>query len=113
VPRALNEAIARLAHDGGVQIVNVSAYRMQSSSPAITLAVSDPASFLKHRLDPIVRATSPYEEAYIRVVDASGGAVLEWYKTGAGGALYVRPGLEGCSPIGAQGWGNIPSCPAR
>lgn len=96
-----------------MQIVNVSAYRTPSVSPAITVAVSDPASFLKDGLDAIVRATYPYPAAYIRVVDASGGRVLEWYKTGGGGALSVRPDLEGCSPIADHGLGNPPPCPAH
>jgi hypothetical protein len=112
-PKRITRAVALAAHNGGVQLVDVTTYRMPSRSPAITLAVSEPASFLRHGLDPIVRATVPYNEAYIRIVDAAGGRILEWYKTGTGGALYVRPGLEGCSPIMAYGWGHVAQCPAR
>jgi hypothetical protein len=110
-PNRLDQAISRSARHGGVQLVTVSTYRTPSLSPAITLAVSEPASFLKHRLKPIVLATRPYSAAYIRILDPSGRRVLEWYKTGSGGALYAHPGLEGCSPIMAYGWTNIPSCP--
>jgi hypothetical protein len=106
-------AIRRSARDGGVQVVNITTYRTPALSPAITLAVFEPAAFLKHRLDPIVQATSPYSAAYVRIVDAAGGRVLEWYKTGSGGALSVRPGLQGCSPISNQGLGNDPPCPAH
>jgi hypothetical protein len=112
-PRAVSQAIAMATRQGGVELVGVSTYGAPSLAPAITLAVSEPASFLRHRLEPIVRATRPYQAAYIRVVDASGERVLEWYKTGSGGALSVRPGLQGCSPLLAVGLADPPPCPAH
>src|SRR6266511_3269136 len=52
---------------------------LQTLAPAITLAASEPASFLKHHLDSVVRATRADEAAYIRIVEGSGGRILAWY----------------------------------
>jgi hypothetical protein len=40
--------------------------------------------------------------------------VLEWSLAGNGGSVYVKPGLESCSPVVALGWPwNLPPCPSK
>jgi hypothetical protein len=106
----LRRLLRERALASGAQIVSLRVFT--PSSPALTIAVADPARYLKHSLRPVV-AVIGARPAYLRIVDAHGKPVLEWYQTGTHGALSVRPGLEGCSPIVAVGWWHVPPCPAR
>ena len=88
---------------------------------ALTVQVDDPATFLAHRLGPMLGRwwTSPrLEGGYLIVEDAVGRVLLEKYvsrRIQAGGSR-IRPDLAGCDPT-AHIWGNPnveppPSCPA-
>jgi hypothetical protein len=68
---------------------------------AATLAVSDPAAFLKHRLQGFLDRTllAHRENVYLRIVDSHGGRVLEWSVQGPSGTLWIRPDVFECSPI--------------
>jgi hypothetical protein len=84
---------------------------------AATLAVSDPASFLKHRLRGFLDRTlfAHRQNAYLRIVDGRGASVLEWSVTGPHGSLWIRPSLLRCSPIypiGVPAGANYPRCAA-
>src|SRR5207253_8023656 len=61
--------------------------RAVQGGAAATLAVSDPAPFLKHRLQRFLDRTlfAHRQNAYLRIVDDRGGRVLEWSVTGAHG----------------------------
>jgi hypothetical protein len=98
-----------------VQIVRLKIYSrtpLSGLAPALVLAVIKPAYYLRHRLRPILPLLA--SSAYLRIVDGRARRALEWYGTPNGGALYVRPGLEKCSPIVAFGWPiNLPPCPSK
>jgi hypothetical protein len=84
---------------------------------AATLAVSDPAAFLKHRLRGFLDRTlfAHRQNAYLRIVDDRGARVLEWSVTGPHGTLWIRPDVFECSPIQPMGvpYGKtFPRCPA-
>jgi hypothetical protein len=84
---------------------------------AATLAVSDPAAFLKHRLQGFLDRTlfAHRQNAYLRIVDEHGGRVLEWSVTGPHGTLWIRHDVFECSPIyplGVPYGAKYPRCPA-
>jgi hypothetical protein len=84
---------------------------------AATLAVSDPAAFLKHRLQRFLDRTrfAHRQNAYLRIVDGHGARVLEWSVEGPHGSLWIRPDVFECSPIQpiSVAYGTTyPRCPA-
>ena len=108
--------IKNIARVPGVEIVRLKIYKAPSAT-SLVLAVVRPAYFLRHQLKPIL--THLGDPVYVRVVDGKKRAVLEWYsavargKSPSGGSLYVRHGLEGCSPIVALGWFEVKPCPVK
>jgi hypothetical protein len=91
--------------------------RAGGGAAAVTLAVSDPAPFLKHRLQGFLDRTllAHRSDVYLRIVDADGGRVLEWSLQGPHGFLWIRPSLLRCSPIypiGVPYGAKYPPCPA-
>jgi hypothetical protein len=89
----------------------------ETGAASVTLAVSDPAPFLKHRLQRFLDRTllTHRQNAYLRIVDGRGARVLEWSVTGPHGTLWIRPPLLRCSPIypiGVPAGAKYPRCPA-
>ena len=83
----------------------------------MTLAVSDPASFLKHRLQRFLDRTrlAHRQDAYLRIVDGHGARVLEWSFKDTEGTLWIRHDVFECSPIQPMGvpfGAKYPRCPA-
>ena len=123
----LAESIRRAVRKPGVQIVSLRIYSTPtltpSLAPALLLTVARPAYFLRHQLKPVLPLLTARQGRlgayYLRIVDGQKKRVLEW--TGSSlrgskesqGSLYVRPGLEGCSPITALGWDLVPPCPSK
>jgi hypothetical protein len=103
------EALAALAEPVDV--------RAEPGAAWVTLAASDPASFLKHRLQRFLdRTRLPHREnVYLRIVDGHGAGVLEWSITGPHGSLWIRHDVFQCSPIQpiSVAYGTrYPRCPA-
>ena len=120
------ESIRRAAKGPGVQIVSLRIYSTPalapSLAPALVLAVARPAYFLRHQLKPVLphlTTRGNVNAYYLRIVDGQAKPVLEWTGSSLRGApysegsVYVRPGLEGCSPIVAIGWDRVPPCPSK
>jgi hypothetical protein len=106
--------VRREALAARAQLVDV---RAAPGAASVTLAVSDPASFLKHRLQRFLDRTllAHRQDVYLRIVDARGGRVLEWSVTGPHGTLWIRHDVFECSPIVAMGvpvGAKYPRCPA-
>jgi len=82
-------------------------------APDLVVATTEPARYLKHGLTRVTRILSPSNDLYLAVVGRQGKLVLEWTHAANSGSLYVRPGLEQCSPVVAFGWPrNLPTCPS-
>ena len=96
---------ARRAH---AHLIGLRFYRASSgkSAPAIVLAVSDPAGFLKYRLRGFLSRLHSlnglYGDDYVGVVDAEGTFVWENGRAHLpgtfAGSLWIRPDLDSCSP---------------
>jgi hypothetical protein len=91
--------------------------RAAPGAASVTLAASDPASFLKHRLQRFLDRTrlAHRQDVYLRIVDGHGSSVLEWSITGPHGMLWIRPDVLECSPIypiGVPAGAKYPRCPA-
>jgi hypothetical protein len=121
--RSLVSAFRRAAIRAGAQVVDVTADRPYGLAPSVTLRVSDPARFLKHRLWHLLkvfnRKRNRYEGSYIGIVDAQGRDVLDAGNSTRvqAGTFWVRPDLESCSPIMSLGSIGLPGtqpppCPA-
>jgi hypothetical protein len=93
------------------------------STPAraivITLRVSDPAAFLKHRakfvLNILDRTQVPLLGFYVGVKDARGNLVWATSRLPNQGAVFAIPRLDACSPVShseAVGATRLP-CPAK
>jgi hypothetical protein len=91
--------------------------RAAPGAASVTLAVSDPAPFLKHRLQGFLNRTllAHRRDVYLRVVDGRGARVLEWSVTGTEGTLWIRHDVFECSPIQPLSLpvvAEYPRCPA-
>jgi hypothetical protein len=107
-------AITRKLRDAAAQpdavVLLVAVYGRERIARAVVVRAARPARYL---LGMARLLTAMGGVAYVRVVDAHGRRVFEWYTTGSGGMLYVRHDLEGCSQAKALGWSKIPPCPLR
>lgn len=98
---------------GGGTLVRLSFKGSDRRAPRIVIAAADPARYLRHGLPRVVRALRRDREVSLEVVDGDGRRVLEWSHGENGGSLFVRHGLERCSPVAAFGWPtNLPPCPS-
>jgi hypothetical protein len=109
--------LATIEASGG-KAVRLDVRRAMQPAPEVVIATNDAAAYLKYELKPILRIMRRDRNVYLAIVDGSGTRVLEWAingdKTPNSGSLYVKPGLERCSPIVALGWPmHLPPCPAR
>jgi hypothetical protein len=86
---------------------------------AITLRVSDPAAFLKHRtlplLDLLTEPLVPLLGFYLGVEDASGRLIWATSRLPNTGGVFTVPRLDACSPVvHSEAVGHQPPpCPAR
>lgn len=86
---------------------------------ALTVRVSDPAAFLKHRatalLDILSRPGIPLLGYYLAAEDDRGQVVWATFQLPGTGAVFTIPRLDACSPVShsdAVGY-HPPPCPAR
>jgi hypothetical protein len=105
-----SEPLQRAVVAGGGRIVRLS---FVWPAPDLVVAITEPARYLKHGLRRVTRIFGRSNDLYLAVVDRQGALVLEWSHAGTSGSLYVRHGLEQCSPVVALGWPpNLPPCPS-
>jgi len=108
-PRGRVAALTTAARRARAQLVVVRFYRASSgrAAPAVVLAVSDPAPFLKHRLRAFLtrlqQINGVYGDDYVGVVDANGRFVWENGRAHLpgtfAGSLWIRRDLDSCSPV--------------
>ena len=113
------------AKESGAEIVTLRIGKPRHFAAAVTLRVSDPASFLKHRLHTFLEAVPSlsdrqYDGLYVLVTDLNGKYV--WVSDGtvgdtiSGGAEGSRPDLAGCYPspmYGSATGDEPPPCPVK
>ena len=86
---------------------------------ALTVRVSDPAAFLKHRAISLLRILEPLSAPilgyYFGVEDATGSLVFATSHLPNTGAVYVIRSLDSCSPVSHGDVGLVPPppCPAH
>jgi hypothetical protein len=107
-------AAATIASGG--RVVRLAVRRGPTPAPELVIAAAHPARYLKHRLQRLLLLLRDDHNLYLAVIDEQGRPALEWSLSGDTnpnhGSLYVRPGLERCSPIVALGWpSQLPPCP--
>lgn len=113
--RRLLDAAAR-AH---AQVVEERVAALPARAIALTIRVSDPAAFLKHRATSLLRILEPLSAPilgyYFGVEDASGTLVFATSHLANSGALYVLRSLDSCSPVGHSEPEPFlpPPCPAQ
>ena len=91
------------AEKRGAQVVEARTISLPARAIAITLKVSDPAAFLKHRAAPFLallyRPRIPLLGFYVGVEDASGRVVWATSRLPNEGSVYAIPRLDACSPV--------------
>jgi len=102
-------ALTTAARRARAQLVAVRFYRASSGrpAPAVVLAVSDPAPFLKHRLRGFLtrlqQINGVYGDDYVGVADSNGRFVWENGRAHLpgtfAGSLWIRRDLDSCSPV--------------
>jgi hypothetical protein len=106
--------LERAITSGGAKVVRLSFQWINGPAPDLVIATAHPANYLKNGLPRVVRALRGAPALYTAVVDRTGTRVLEWSQAGNEGSVFVKHGLERCSPVVAIGWpSNLPPCPSK
>jgi hypothetical protein len=113
-----SRALRRTVAAAGAKPVRLIIRRAMEPAPELVVTAAAPAHYLKHGLAPLLRRMRNDRNIYLEVVDGNGRRILEWAvngdKTPNSGSLFVRHGLEACSPIQALGWpSRLPACPSH
>ena len=110
--RRLVAAAARV----NARIIELRTSAMPARAIELTVRVSDPAVFLKHRAKSLVDLLAfprmPLLGYYLAAEDSSGRVFWATSRLPGTGAVYTSHQLEGCSPV--VNWGiDPPPCPAN
>jgi hypothetical protein len=109
----LRARLDRAITAGGGDIVRLKVDWVDGPAPDLVIATNDPARYLKHGMPRITHVLRTVQTLYVAVVDSRGAPVLEWSHAGNSGTVFVKHGLERCSPVVAIGWpSNLPTCPS-
>jgi hypothetical protein len=104
-------AVAQSAEVVSLRIYDLSA--RARLTPVVTIAVSQPARFLRDSLVKMNGALNPRPH-YLRVVDGDGRRILELWTSGPGrGGYSVVRKYAGCSNLTEEGLGMPPPCPSH
>ena len=109
------------AQESGARVVSLEVHRPYGVAVALTLAPTNPASFLKTQLRPLLGRLDTFrprlEGVYLTVLDEQRRLALEWgsWTRNPAGSYWVRRDLADCSPIRQSeppGREPPPACPA-
>jgi hypothetical protein len=113
--------IRRAATQSGGDVVRLQVLRPYGAAVALTLAVDDPAAFLRTKLQPLLGSLDDrrqrLEGLYLAILDERRLLALEWgtWTRNPAGVYWVRHDLANCSPIrqsAPPGTEPPPACPA-
>jgi hypothetical protein len=112
----LMKRVRAVALAQGAEVVSLRVYDLSaraSLTPVVTIAVSQPARFLRDSLLKMTSALNPTPH-YLRVVDGDGRRILELWtpRPGRGGYSVVRK-YAGCSNLTEEGLGIPSPCPSH
>jgi hypothetical protein len=110
--------LAKATDNSGALLVRLTVRRAPEPAPELVIASAHPGRYLKHALPRLLPLLRGDNSLCLAVLDGRGRLALEWALNGdtnpSHGSLYVRPGLERCSPIVAMGWpARLPRCPTK
>ena len=115
----LRRQLIAAAVQARAQVVELRVAATPARALALTVRVSDPAAFLKHRaislLDILNRPTIPLLGYYLGAEDAHGHLFFATSQLPGTGSVFTIPALDACSPVShgdAVGF-QPPPCPAR
>jgi hypothetical protein len=115
----LGQRLIAAAARARAQVVELRVAATPARALALTVKVSDPAAFLKHRaislLDILNRPTIPLLGYYLGAEDPDGHLFFATSQLPGTGSVFTIPALDACSPVShgdAVGY-HPPPCPAR
>lgn len=101
------------------RVVELRVAALPARAIALTVRVSDPAAFLKHRaqslLTLLTRPSIPLLGYYLAAEDASGQVVWATSRLPGTGSVFAIPSLDACSPVhhSEPALSQPPPCPAK
>lgn len=113
------EKLINAAARAKAQIVELRTAALPARVIAMTVRVSDPAAFLKHRAVSLLRILEPVSAPilgyYLGVENTNGALVFATSHLPNTGSVYVLRSLDSCSPVahGEVGIVPPPPCPAH
>lgn len=113
----LRQRLVVMASRLGARVAEFRVASTPARAIALTLQVSDPAAFLKHRairfLNILYRTDVPLLGFYVGLKDATGQLVWATSRLANEGAVYAIPQLDACSPVKHSEFGAkpLPSSP--
>jgi hypothetical protein len=117
---AVVSAVRAAVGQSGGRVLRLELHRPYGVALALSLAVDDPARFLKQRLRPLMEQLDAHraklEGIYLGVLGPDGRLAMEWgsWTRNPAGSYWVRLDLTNCSPIrqsGPPGTEPPPACP--
>jgi hypothetical protein len=106
----LRRKVVSAADKSGASVVRVKVWSTPGTVEVVLATQVDPAEYLRHRLRPLVTLLGG-SYPYVRVVDASGSRVFEWYRIPHEGGVWYPYPLTLCGPITVSPTLGTPSCP--
>lgn len=113
------EQLITAAARAKASIVELRVAALPARAVALTVRVTDPAAFLKHRaqslLDLLVRPSIPLLGYYLAAQDSSGQLVWATSLLPGTGSVFTVPSLDSCSPVHHSEMVGYqpPPCPAK
>jgi hypothetical protein len=114
--RVFADRVAKEAGLADVDVREIEILKPLGYAVAVTLQVSDPATFLDRRAPKLfARLGNSPSEFDLRIVDSSGARVAENWNAGSTGSVWVRRDLGGCSPylVSRPASYDPPPCPVE
>ena len=113
------ERLITTATRAKASIVELRTAALPARTVALTVRVTDPAAFLKHRaqalLDLLARPSIPLLGYYLAAEDSSGQLIWATSQLPETGAVFTVPSLDSCSPVhhSEMVGHQPPPCPAK
>lgn len=111
----LHKEVVSAAQKTGATIVRFRVWPRAGSVELVLATAMNPAEYLVHHLPSLVTRLA-HGDPYVKVVNARGAMVFEWYYLQGSGMVGYAKGLDECGPIYHSEpvmTGGPPSCPVK